>query len=70
LELKSAGMKESVYSIAEIGLDPWKEAALEYKSQLVGLGEIFDTPEKVQVSIQSYWEKCRGIRLLQMQVKP
>ncbi len=67
---KSTGMKESVHLITEISLSFWKEAALEYKSQLAGLGEVFNTPEKAQASIQSYWEERRGIRLLQMEIKP
>ena len=66
LEQKSAGMKESLYSIAESGLHPWKEAATEYKSQLSSLGEAFETPEKARDSIQSYWAERGGIRLLQM----
>jgi len=64
LEPKSAGMKESVHSITETGLHRWKEAALEYKSQFVGLGEAFDTPEKVQASLQVFWAERIGIRLL------
>jgi len=66
LELKTAGMKESVHFITEAGLKSWKEAALAYKSQFVGLREAFDAPEKVQASIQSYWEEWGGIRLSQM----
>jgi LmbE family N-acetylglucosaminyl deacetylase len=62
---KSAGMQESVYSITEAGgVYQWKNAAAEYKSQFVGLGEAFDTPEKAQASIQSYWAERQGIRLL------
>lgn len=64
LEPKSAGMRESIHPITEIGLQCWQEAALEYKSQLVGLGEAFDTPEKVQASIRAYWAERIGIRLL------
>jgi LmbE family N-acetylglucosaminyl deacetylase len=62
---KSAGMKESVYSITEAGLKPWEEAVLAYKSQLPVLGEAFDTPEKAHLSIHSYWAMYGGIRLLQ-----
>jgi LmbE family N-acetylglucosaminyl deacetylase len=62
---KSAGMKESVHSITEVGLNSWKEATLAYKSQLPVLGEAFETPEKTKKSIHSYWEAYRGIRLLQ-----
>lgn len=64
LEPKSAGLNESVQSITETGLNCWKEAAVKYKSQLVGLGEAFDTPEKVQASIHSYWAERIGIRVL------
>jgi len=63
---KSAGMKESVYSIAETSLNRWKEAALAYQSQIVVLGDAFNTPEKVQESIQAYWAEQQGLRLLQM----
>jgi LmbE family N-acetylglucosaminyl deacetylase len=62
---KSAGMKESVHSITEAGLNSWKEATLAYKSQLPVLGEAFEAPEKTKKSIHSYWEAYRGIRLLQ-----
>jgi LmbE family N-acetylglucosaminyl deacetylase len=63
---KSAGMQETVHSITESGLNSWKEAILAYKSQLPVLGEAFDTPEKAQRSIHSFWEAHKGIRLLQM----
>ncbi|HLO17352.1 MAG TPA: PIG-L family deacetylase [Anaerolineales bacterium] len=66
LEAKSIGMKESVQAVMESSLIPWREAALMYKSQLVGLGELFDSSESIQVSLQSYWAERRGIRLLQM----
>ena len=62
---KSAGMKEFVHSVTEAGLNSWKEAILAYKSQLPVLGESFDTPEKAQASIHSFWAKNKGIRLLQ-----
>ena len=61
---KSAGMQESVSSITEAGLSAWKEAVLEYKSQLPGLGDVFDTPQKAQESIHSYWRMYEGIHLL------
>ena len=64
LRSKSAGMLETVHPITEAGLDSWKEAILAYKSQLPVLGEAFETPEKAQASIQSFWEPCKGIRLL------
>ena len=66
LSPKSVGMKESIVSITEAGLSSWKEAILEYKSQLPVLGEAFDTPEKAHESIHSLWAKYKGIRLLQL----
>lgn len=65
LEPKSAGMREVVHLITESGLDYWKEAALEYKSQISTLGETFDTPEKVRSALYSYWAERTGLRLLQ-----
>ena len=62
---KSAGMKESIQSITEAGLKRWQEAFLAYKSQIPTLGDVFDTPEKAQESIKSYWALHKGIRLLQ-----
>jgi LmbE family N-acetylglucosaminyl deacetylase len=63
LEPKSAGMKESVHSITDAGLKHWQKAALEYKSQLAGLGDAFDTPDKVQAALRAYWAERIGIRL-------
>jgi len=65
LEPKSAGMKESIQLITEAGLISWQKAVLEYRSQIPTLGDVFDTPEKAQESIQSYWSVHKGIRLLQ-----
>jgi hypothetical protein len=65
LEPKAAGMKESIHSITETGLDRWKDAAAEYKSQFVGLGEAFDTREKAQAAIHAYWAERKGIRMYQ-----
>ncbi len=65
LESKAAGMKESVQSITETSLKRWQEAVLAYKSQIPTLGDVFDTPEKAQESIRSYWALYKGIRLLQ-----
>jgi hypothetical protein len=58
-------MKESVRPITDAGLQAWKEAILEYKSQLPGLGEAFQSPERAQASIHSYWQANGGIRLLE-----
>jgi LmbE family N-acetylglucosaminyl deacetylase len=62
---KSAGMKESIVPVTETGLRSWKEAVLEYKSQLPVLGEAFETPEKAHESLHSFWATYQGIRLLQ-----
>ncbi len=70
LEPKAAGLMESVHSITEAGLHFWKEAAVEYKSQFVGLGEAFDTPEKAQAAIHAYWAERNGIRLLSRRAAP
>jgi hypothetical protein len=58
-------MKESIHSVTETGLQFWKEAAAEYQSQLIGLGEAFDTTEKAQASIHVYWAERKGIRSFQ-----
>jgi LmbE family N-acetylglucosaminyl deacetylase len=63
LELKSAGMKESVHSVTETGLKSWQEAVLAYKSQIPNLGSDFDTSEKVRASLQTYWSEHKGLRL-------
>lgn len=63
---KSAGMRESVKSIAEAGVEAWKDALQQYKSQLPGLGEVFNTPDKARQSIHTYWERDHGIRVLQL----
>ena len=65
LELKSVGMKESVQLVTESGLKSWKEAVLEYKSQISTLGNVFNTPQKVYESIQNYWSEGQGVRLLE-----
>lgn len=65
LSPKSAGMAESIVPITEAGLRSWKEAAVAYKSQIPGLGEVFNTPEKAQESLDSFWATHQGIRLFQ-----
>jgi Uncharacterized proteins, LmbE homologs len=66
LEAKADGMTESVRRITEAGLERWLDAIVTYKSQLPTLGEAINTPEKARESIQNYWEKWGGIRLLQL----
>ena len=65
LKPKSAGMKESVHLVTEAGLKSWQEAVLAYKSQIPTLGPVFDTPEKVHESIQTYWSERKGVHLFQ-----
>jgi hypothetical protein len=59
-------METSLVPVTEAGLRSWKEAAVAYQSQIPGLGEVFDTPEKVQESLHSYWAAQRGMRLLHL----
>jgi LmbE family N-acetylglucosaminyl deacetylase len=66
LEEKSVGLKEEIHRITEAGLKSWKEAILSYASQIPALGETFDTPQKAEQAIQSYWEERKGVRLLQV----
>ena len=65
LSPKSTGMEESIVPVTAAGLRSWKEAAIAYKSQIPGLGEVFDTPEKAQGSLHAFWATYKGIRLLQ-----
>lgn len=63
LEPKAVGMKESVHMVTETGLRSWQDAILAYKSQIPTLGDAFDTAEKAQESIQTYWSERKGVRL-------
>jgi len=63
---KSLGMREETHRITEAGLRSWKEAVLAYASQIPALGESFNTPEKAENAIQSYWDERKGIRLLRV----
>jgi LmbE family N-acetylglucosaminyl deacetylase len=65
LELKSAGMKESVQSVTEAGLKAWCEAVIEYKSQMPLFGEHMYTPEKASEALQAYRTRRGGIPILQ-----
>jgi LmbE family N-acetylglucosaminyl deacetylase len=55
-----AGMKASIFSIAEAGLKVWIEAALAYKSQLSSL---FESPDKMKEQFRTYWSKSGGLSL-------
>jgi LmbE family N-acetylglucosaminyl deacetylase len=63
---KSAGMKESVYSITEAGLNSWQEAILAYTSQVPTLGDAMFPPENAFKSIRSYWLERQGIRMFHL----
>ncbi len=65
LEVKAAGMKETVHPITEAGLRSWQEAILAYRSQFPVLGERLHTPEKMRDAIRSYWEEQGGLRLFE-----
>lgn len=66
LQPKSLEMRESLHIFSETSLERWKDAALEYKSQIPTLREAFDTNEKVRDSLHAYWAERGGIRLFQM----
>ncbi len=66
LELKTAGMEKSVSLVTETGLSSWQEAILEYKSQIMVLGDSFNTVEKAREAIQAYWAVQEGISLWQV----
>jgi LmbE family N-acetylglucosaminyl deacetylase len=63
LEPKTTGMEKSVYPVTETGLESWKDAILEYKSQIAALGDSFSAPEEVRRAIQAYWADSKGISL-------
>jgi LmbE family N-acetylglucosaminyl deacetylase len=53
-------MQASLHPITEAGLDAWIGAVLAYKSQLSSL---FDSPEKVEEKIYSYYSEKNGFPL-------
>ena len=57
---KIAGMKEILHPITEAGLKAWTEAVLAYPSQISSL---FDSPEKVNEEIRSYYSERNGFPL-------
>src|SRR5574342_931968 len=65
LQVKAAGMKESVSRITEAGLERWVEAVATYTSQLPTLHEEVSTPEKARRTIRAYWAQWGGVRMLQ-----
>ncbi|MCJ7434667.1 MAG: PIG-L family deacetylase [Anaerolineales bacterium] len=60
LALKSAGMKEKLYSISEAGLRSWQDAAAAYVSQL---STLLEPGQDLRDMLQSYWAEQSGIRL-------
>jgi LmbE family N-acetylglucosaminyl deacetylase len=61
----SAGMKETVQAVTDVGLEAWQEAVLEYKSQLPLFGEYMYTPDKAREALQAYRDRWGGIPILQ-----
>ncbi len=61
----SAGMKETIHSVTDAGLQAWQEAVLEYKSQLPWFGEKMSTPDKAREALQVYRDKWGGIPIFQ-----
>ena len=54
------GMKESLHTITEAGLNAWVEAVLAYQSQI---NMLFDNPDKVQEEIHTYYSERDGFSL-------
>jgi LmbE family N-acetylglucosaminyl deacetylase len=54
------GMKESLYTITEAGLNAWVEAVLAYKSQL---STLFESPEKAREEIRAYYYERGGFSI-------
>jgi len=62
---KSVGMRESIHSITDSGLQAWQMAVVEYKSQLPLFGEYMYTPEKAGEALEAYRNRWGGIPILQ-----
>jgi LmbE family N-acetylglucosaminyl deacetylase len=60
LETLTSGMQAKVRPVSEAGLRAWQEGVAAYRSQI---GMLFESPEKMQAVIQSYWQSDAGIRL-------
>jgi LmbE family N-acetylglucosaminyl deacetylase len=57
---KTAGMKETLYSVSETGLSLWQDAIAAYTSQIEML---FEGEEAMREKIKQYWAENSGIRL-------
>ena len=60
LASKSAGMKEKLYSVSEVGLRFWQDASAAYVSQI---STLLDPGQDLRDKIHSYWAEQGGIRL-------
>ncbi len=60
---KTAGMKDSIQPVSEIGLKVWQDTIELYASQL---SVLFSTPENMRQKIHGYWAEHRGLRLWQL----
>ena len=58
LALKSAGMKEKLYSISEAGLTSWQDASMAYASQI---STLFESEQDLRNRFQYYWAEQGGI---------
>ena len=56
----TAGLDETTLKVTKRGLAGWQTGISSYQSQLLML---FETREKMQAAISTYWEGLRGIRL-------
>ncbi len=54
------GLKDTLYPISKKGLGIWQSGIAAYATQILML---FETGEKMQETIRTYWENQRGIRL-------
>lgn len=60
LTSKTVGMKETVHTVSEAGLESWQDAIAAYTSQM---GMLFESPEAMRAKIHQYWAENSGIRL-------
>lgn len=58
LESKTAGMKKKVERVSRTGLKSWKEAVLEYKSQI---SMLFKSPRVMRGQFNKYYSEFGGI---------
>ena len=62
----TGGLCSEVHPVSEEGLRAWQESVEAYASQL---GSLFDPPESLRSTLQSYWESTFGLTLWQPPLK-